>query len=562
MEYLEQQIQNDPGLVERMEQIERFTQSYALQYPDGGTRAVVTIPVVVHVVYRTSTENISDAQIQSQIDVLNADFRRLNSDADNVWSQAADAEIEFCLATVDPCGRSTNGITRTVTTTSGFGKSNSLKSDDLGGKDAWPADEYMNLWVCNIGGGTLGYAQFPGGAAATDGVVIDYRYMGTSGTATAPFDLGRTGTHEVGHYLNLRHIWGDGGCGVDDFISDTPDSDAENYGCAIGHVSCMTTDMVQNYMDYSDDACMNLFTSGQKTRMKALFGAGGSRVGLLTSNGCGTPNDSVDVAFVIDNTGSMSEEIAGVRNALLSTLSTYDASSCGTVFQLTTFKDGFTINDTTTDLSIIQAQVSALTASGGGDCPEASVEAINAAQAKVKDNGTVFVATDASPHAGLDIEAAKNALTARGIRVSTILSGDCSSIPTVAGTAGGSSSSIPDPDMAQVPYSDNQNPSGTSSSPTAAGVPNSFSAIETFSYLAKETGGAFAFIPEVNGGTTAEKLRYENTAFNIIQGGITQSVAFSEPKRDQQGGTLSVTFTGANTHFDPHYYACIQRLGL
>ncbi|WNJ18993.1 M43 family zinc metalloprotease [Pontibacter sp. G13] len=288
MDHLHHLEQQDPSIHTRMQQIEEHTMRY-IRESGNSERAVVTIPVVFHIVYRTSTENISAAQIQSQLDVLNEDFRRLNSDADNTWSQAADTEIEFCLATVDPDGNATTGITRTSTSVNGFGTNDRVKFSSQGGKDAWPASDYMNFWVCNIGGGILGYAQFPGGSAATDGIVCDYRYTGTTGTATAPFDLGRTATHEVGHWLNLRHIWGDGGCGVDDFVGDTPTSDGANYGCATGHVSCGSTDMVQNYMDYSDDACMNLFTTGQKSRMQALFGAGGSRASLLNSNGCGTP---------------------------------------------------------------------------------------------------------------------------------------------------------------------------------------------------------------------------------------------------------------------------------
>jgi len=296
MEYLNLQIQENPQRQQMLEQIEQHTQ-YFLRNPDN-QRAVITIPVVVHVVYNNSTENISDAQINSQIQVLNEDFRRLNGDADGIWTQSADAEIEFCLATVDPNGNATNGITRTSTSRTSFGTNDQVKFNSSGGKDAWPASDYLNVWVCDISGGILGYAQFPGGPAATDGVVNDYQYFGTIGTATAPFNLGRTMTHEVGHYLNLRHIWGDGGCSVDDFVSDTPASDAPNYGCAIGHVSCGSTDMVQNYMDYSDDGCMNLFTQGQKSRMQALFSPGGARASLVSSNGCGqgpapTCNDGI-----------------------------------------------------------------------------------------------------------------------------------------------------------------------------------------------------------------------------------------------------------------------------
>lgn len=290
MEHLHQEIQQNPERAKILQDIETQTANWIKQNKDVSNRAVVTIPVVFHVVYRTSTENISDAQLQSQLDVLTDDFRRLNSDADNTWSQAADTEIEFCLASVDPNGNATSGITRTSTSVNGFGTNDAVKFNSSGGKDAWPAGDYLNFWVCNIGGGILGYAQFPGGAAATDGVVCDYRYTGTIGTATAPFNLGRTATHEVGHWLNLRHIWGDGNCNVDDFVSDTPTSDAPNYGCTPSHVSCGSTDMVQNYMDYSDDGCMNLYTLGQKNRMQALFGTGGFRASLLSSNGCGNGN--------------------------------------------------------------------------------------------------------------------------------------------------------------------------------------------------------------------------------------------------------------------------------
>ncbi|MEL7422377.1 MAG: M43 family zinc metalloprotease [Bacteroidota bacterium] len=288
-EYLEMQMEQDPKRAIKMDQIERQTRQFLRNSNSRAVNGTITIPVVVHVVYNNGTENISDAQIQSQMDVINADFRRTNSDADNVWSQAADSEIEFCLATVDPSGNPTNGITRTSTTRTSFSTNDDMKFDSRGGKDAWPRDDYLNMWVCDISGGILGYAQFPGGAASTDGVVMDYQYFGTIGTATAPFDLGRTTTHEIGHWLNLRHIWGDGGCGVDDFVGDTPTSDAPNYGCTLGHVSCGSTDMVQNYMDYSDDACMNLYTTGQKDRMRALFDTGGFRESLLSSGGCGTP---------------------------------------------------------------------------------------------------------------------------------------------------------------------------------------------------------------------------------------------------------------------------------
>lgn len=289
-EYLLQEMQEDPQRLIRLQQIEEQTKRIIASGQLDG-RAVVSIPTVVHVVYyrRDNSQNISAAQIQSQIDVLNEDFRRMNSDADNTWSQAADSQIEFCLASLDPNGNPTDGITRTSSRKRTHGTSNSVKSSSQGGQDAWPADQYMNIWVCAIGGGILGYAQFPGGNPATDGVVIDYRYFGTTGTATAPFDLGRTGTHEVGHYLGLRHIWGDGNCNVDDGIADTPVAGGPNYTglpCSSTPDSCPggDRDMFENYMDYSDDGCMNLFTAGQAAVMQGILA--GTRSNLSNSIAC------------------------------------------------------------------------------------------------------------------------------------------------------------------------------------------------------------------------------------------------------------------------------------
>lgn len=293
MHSLNEILANDPQVAQKMAAIEAHTQAtQGLSGQQFGGGNVITIPVVVHVVWNTSAENLSNAQIQSQIDVLNEDFRRTNPDAGNTQAMfqgvAADCEIEFCLATVDPQGNPTTGITRRQTSVTSFGTSgNPVKFNSSGGTDAWPRDDYLNIWVCDISGGILGYAQFPGGPAATDGVVCDYLYFGRLGSAQAPFNLGRTATHEVGHWLNLRHIWGDGGCSVDDLVADTPVSNAPNYGCPLNHVSCGTIDMVQNYMDYTDDACMNVFTTGQKNRMRALFNPGGARAALLNSTACG-----------------------------------------------------------------------------------------------------------------------------------------------------------------------------------------------------------------------------------------------------------------------------------
>lgn len=292
MENLEKRMKADPGLAEKMAKIQEFTAQKLLQARKAVDDDIITIPVVVHVVYSNSNENISAAQIQSQIDVLNEDFRRTNSDRDNVWPQADDSGIEFCLASIDPNGNATTGITRTSSTRTSWGTNDAIKSASQGGVTAWDTSQYLNMWIGNIGGGILGYAQFPGGLASTDGLVMGPQYFGSSAKGSgfylsAPFDLGRTTTHEVGHFLNLRHIWGDGGCGVDDFVEDTPLAGASNGGCTIGTTSCGSVDMVQNYMDYTDDDCMNLFTAGQVARMRSTLLSGGSRRALALSLKCG-----------------------------------------------------------------------------------------------------------------------------------------------------------------------------------------------------------------------------------------------------------------------------------
>ncbi|MBX7243469.1 MAG: T9SS type A sorting domain-containing protein [Bacteroidia bacterium] len=292
MEHLSNALQNDPTLADRMAKIEEHTNEFIKNNPKG-QRVVITIPVVVHVVYNTATQNVSNTQIQTQLDVLNADFRKLNADASLIptafQSVSADCEINFCLAQRDPAGNTTTGIQRRQTTVTAFSTNDAMKYYAQGGLDAWDRNQYLNIWVCNMSGGILGYAQFPGGAAATDGVVILYSAFGTTGTAAAPFNKGRTATHEVGHWLNLRHIWGDANCGSD-LVADTPTHNTSNYGCpTYPHASTCSgnpTEMTMNYMDYTDDACMYMFTAGQKARMQAVLTSGGSRVSLATSNGC------------------------------------------------------------------------------------------------------------------------------------------------------------------------------------------------------------------------------------------------------------------------------------
>lgn len=296
MENLDRLKAADPILEITMEKIEKQSQQIiaksAGQGPVG-VASVINIPVVIHVLYKTNEQNISNAQIQSQIDVLNEDFRRLNTDKVNTPStfnsSAADAEINFCIATTDPNGDPTTGIIRKLTSVSSFSYNDDVKHTSSGGANAWPSGSYLNIWVCNLGGGLLGYAQFPGGPASTDGVVINYTSFGSGYGTYSPYNKGRTTTHEVGHWLNLRHIWGDASCG-NDYVSDTPTQQTSNYGCpSYPHVTCSSTtsgDEFMNYMDYTDDACMNMFSTGQKLRMKSLFAPGGARAALTASTAC------------------------------------------------------------------------------------------------------------------------------------------------------------------------------------------------------------------------------------------------------------------------------------
>ncbi len=228
------------------------------------------VPVVVNVVHRSDGQNVSLTQIRGQIAVLNRDFARRNKDRTKVpdpWKGlAADTWIRFKLAKV----------TRTKTTRSSFSTDDSVKRAAGGGIPPFEPDTHLNLWVCALSNGVLGYAQFPGGPAKTDGVVIDYRAFGTRGTAAAPFDLGRTATHEVGHYFNLRHIWADTeDCSGSDFVADTPNAAGPNFGTpSFPVVSCGNGphgDMFMNYMDYVDDAAMFLFTAQQVTRMRTAL---------------------------------------------------------------------------------------------------------------------------------------------------------------------------------------------------------------------------------------------------------------------------------------------------
>lgn len=309
----ERLMRTDPNYRNNRRAIELKTRSMTRTLRFGARKETITIPVVVHVLYNTDGQNITDEQINSQIDVLNKDYRAQNDDKDkvpNVFKPSiADTNIEFKLA----------DITRTHTDRTIFDpydETEPMKFTSKGGQDAWSRDKYLNLWICLLDGGVLGYAQFPGGPAETDGVVITYTAFGTTGTAAEPFNKGRTATHEIGHWLNLRHIWGDSPCG-NDFVDDTPTQKDHNFECPkFPHVTCNNGpngDMFMNYMDYTNDACMYMFSQGQSLRMEAALL--GPRASLLVAEA----KDIVmvgDPAIVIAPDGRIDLFVKSSDNAL------------------------------------------------------------------------------------------------------------------------------------------------------------------------------------------------------------------------------------------------------
>jgi len=284
------------------------------QIQSGGSALVATIPVVFHVVYKNAAQNIADSNLFRQIDVLNECFRKQNANFSQTRpifdTIAADVDIEFCLATIDPSGAPTTGITRTQAPAGTFfdpllGFDN-VKANATGGKDPWPNDQYLNVWVCDMSflgiPFVLGYATFPGGDPLKDGVVIQHNFIGFISNGTTS-NAGRTTVHEVGHWLGLRHIWGDGQgsaplCDSTDYVDDTPNADTASQQTCVIKNSCSNEspywtlagidppDMIENYMDYSYDNCMTMFTNGQKARMLGFLNT--VRSGLLISPGCAT----------------------------------------------------------------------------------------------------------------------------------------------------------------------------------------------------------------------------------------------------------------------------------
>lgn len=280
-EVLQNQLIQDPALAERMEKIEAITRR--IQSDERAYRKLAdgtyVIPVQVNVLYGNNAENVSDAKIASQIAVLNEDFGATNSDYSSTPSifqsvRSGDTSIKFELA----------GVTRKATTKASWKTNDDMKRSSRGGIDPTTPSTTLNIWVCDLGRSLLGYAQFPGGSLSTDGVVIHYQAFGRNFSDNySNFNRGRTATHEIGHYFNLRHIWGDQTCGSDQ-VNDTPVHNTSNGGCpTYPHRSTCTgqpVEMTMNYMDYTYDQCMYIFSGGQKTRMLATFASGGGRTSL------------------------------------------------------------------------------------------------------------------------------------------------------------------------------------------------------------------------------------------------------------------------------------------
>ena len=289
---------------------------------------IIRIPVVVHIVYNNDTQNISNGQIAGQINTLNADYRRTNADAMNTVEAfdnlATDTNVEFYLAGIDAAGLSTTGITRTHTDHGVFADDD-IHFSAKGGMDAWNTTEYLNIWVCDLPAGIQGFASTATSVgAATDGVVIDYESFGNIGTAKSPYDLGRTLTHEVGHYLGLQHTWGTvGGCDDDDGIDDTPLQSAAVQECSTSTISCGSLDMVQNFMNTAPDNCLNFFTAGQSNRIREI---------LL----------SVRAELVNDDKG---QTITGISHTCHPTVIYPNPSADGKFFLSSTAVDSFEIFD-------------------------------------------------------------------------------------------------------------------------------------------------------------------------------------------------------------------------
>lgn len=267
-------------------------------------KTLLQIPVVFHIIHNGEPigngGNLLKSRIDRQLEILNEDFNRRNEDASQTLEEftnvAAALEIEFIYAKQSPDGFETDGIVRIPGSQASYSYQ---ERSILSAESYWPAEEYLNIWIADLAGGSLGWAEFPvsnlaGLDAASnnrliDGVTLDYVYFGDNPDSPSFESKGRTATHEMGHFFGLRHIWGDGGCSVDDFCIDTPMANSSSTGCNLTKTTCESLDMVQNFMDYTNDACMNIFTLDQKSRVRTVVENSPRRKSLIDSKGLEEP---------------------------------------------------------------------------------------------------------------------------------------------------------------------------------------------------------------------------------------------------------------------------------
>jgi hypothetical protein len=325
--YMKKMKANNPN---PNENFDRFIAKWREENLSRGGGQVMVLPVVFHVVYHDADQNIPDSVIYSQLEVLNEDYRRLNADAANTRDMflpfAADTELEFQLASADSNGNPTNGITRTYSDSTGFDFDvfsadltlDEVKHSSSGGIDAWDPEHYINIWVCNVEPSLFGQIfglsyppagldNWPDGSSAPtegdQGIIVHYTTVGRNNPQAdddglTDNNMGRTLTHEMGHYLGLRHTWGDEFltdiCSEDDGINDTPlCGSGDQYVCNFSANTCTELgidfpDMLENYMDYTRDECYNMFTQEQKSLMH--YALENLRPGLLTGVNIAEPN--------------------------------------------------------------------------------------------------------------------------------------------------------------------------------------------------------------------------------------------------------------------------------
>ncbi len=316
--YMQLQLANNPKLLTKIDENDQAAKDWLVNQKERGAyfktnQSIITIPVVVHILYNENApeDNLSMEQILSQIEVLNQDYQLRNPDRNNIpeifQDVAANIDIAFCLASRDPNGAFTDGVTRTklpadlITFTL---EDDQIKRPELGGVAPWSRDHYLNIWVGRLEEDVLGYSSSPGFSASIDGVAISTRYFGKGSQFNLhpSYNRGRTTTHEIGHWLGLRHTWGaseENGCNFDDGIEDTPNSAAPYYDCPLlsNSVSCDSQDMTMNFMEYVNDVCMYMFTNGQKERILSVLNT--TRSSLFDSKACQNMSAEVDASISV-----------------------------------------------------------------------------------------------------------------------------------------------------------------------------------------------------------------------------------------------------------------------